>query len=105
MPHGAARSFAALSLFVDSKERAGIPAVVAMPIPERFFKMQKDTPQRDDSPKGPEATPLHGKGQLGRLKDQKGPGKQNPNPGDQGPHGGGEGITGMQPGAGHPRGR
>jgi hypothetical protein len=35
----------------------------------------------------------------------KGPGKQNPNPGDRGPHGGGEGETGMQPGAGHPRGR
>lgn len=39
------------------------------------------------------------------LKDPKGPGKQNPNPGDQARHGGGEGVTGMQPGAGHPRGR
>ena len=39
------------------------------------------------------------------LKDQEGPGKQNPNPGNQAPHGSGEGITGMQPGAGHPRGR
>jgi len=39
------------------------------------------------------------------LKDHEGPGKQNPNPGNQAPHGSGEGITGMQPGAGHPRGR
>ena len=44
-------------------------------------------------------------GKKGLLKDQEGPGKQDPNPGNQGPHGSGEGITGMQPGAGHPRGR
>jgi len=48
--------------------------------------------------------PRAGKGRQADLKDH-GPGKQNPNPGDQGPHGGGEGATGMQPGAGHPRGR
>jgi len=48
-------------------------------------------------------TPQSGKKNL--LKDQEGPGKQDPNPGNQGPHGSGEGITGMQPGAGHPRGR
>ena len=49
---------------------------------------------------------LHaGKGAQGVLKGHKDPGKQNPNIGDQGPHGGGEGVTGMQPGAGHPRGR
>jgi hypothetical protein len=51
-----------------------------------------------------ENAPGAGLGEHG-LKDQKGPGKQNPNPGNQGPHGGGEGVTGMQPGAGHPRGR
>jgi hypothetical protein len=45
------------------------------------------------------------KDQQGVLKDQKGPGQQNPKIGSQGPHGGGEGLTGMQPGAGHPRGR
>jgi hypothetical protein len=41
----------------------------------------------------------------GALKDQKGPGQQNPKIGAQGPHGSGEGLVGMQPGAGHPRGR
>ena len=45
------------------------------------------------------------KDQQGVLKDQKGPGQQNPKIGSQGPHGSGEGLTGMQPGAGHPRGR
>jgi len=49
-------------------------------------------------------TPL-GTDKKNLLKDQEGPGKQDPNPGNQGPHGSGEGITGMQPGAGHPRGR
>ena len=44
-------------------------------------------------------------GQHGVLKDQKGPGQQNPKIGSQGPHGSGEGLVGMQPGAGHPRGR
>jgi hypothetical protein len=45
------------------------------------------------------------KDQQGVLKDQKGPGQQNPKIGAQGPHGSGEGLVGMQPGAGHPRGR
>jgi hypothetical protein len=45
------------------------------------------------------------KDEQGVLKGHKDPGGQNPNHGDQGPHGGGEGVTGMQPGAGHPRGR
>jgi hypothetical protein len=66
--------------------------------------MQKDTVQRHDGPPDTEAGPQLGKGQQG-MKDQKGTGKQHPNPGSEGPHGGGEGITGMQPGAGHPRGR
>ena len=35
-------------------------------------------------------------------KDPKG---SSPHPGHQVPHGSGEGATGMQPGAGHPRGR
>ena len=38
-------------------------------------------------------------------KDPKGDAKLHPNPGHQVPHGSGEGATGMQPGAGHPRGR
>ena len=37
------------------------------------------------------------------AKDPKG--KAQPHPGHQVPHGSGEGATGMQPGAGHPRGR
>jgi hypothetical protein len=60
---------------------------------------KKDTPQQDS--KNAAGTAVGKKG----LKDQEGPGKQYPNPGNQGPHGSGEGITGMQPGAGHPRGR
>jgi len=67
--------------------------------------MQKDKSSGHDSPKETEVALQPGKGQPGGLKDQTGPGKQNPNPGNQGPHGSGEGITGMQPGAGHPRGR
>jgi hypothetical protein len=67
--------------------------------------MQKDPSRRHDSPTDPDASPQRGKDGQGDLKDQKGPGKRNPNPGSIGPHGGGEGITGMQPGAGHPRGR
>ena len=67
--------------------------------------MQKVTSRGHNSPTETEAALQPGKGQQGGLKDQKGPGKQNPNPGNQGPHGSGEGITGMQPGAGHPRGR
>jgi hypothetical protein len=62
---------------------------------------KKVEPDRHESATGP--TFRTGKG--GVPKDQKNPGKQNPNLGDQGPHGGGEGLTGMQPGAGHPRGR
>jgi len=67
--------------------------------------MRKDTSRRHESPTDSEAAPQPGKDQRGGLNDQKGPGKQNPNPGSLGPHGGGEGMTGMQPGAGHPRGR
>lgn len=67
--------------------------------------MQKDTSRGHDSPTETEVAQQPVKGQQGGLKDQKGPGKQNPNLGSQGPHGGGEGLTGMQPGAGHPRGR
>ena len=67
--------------------------------------MQKDTaPGHGPTPES-QAAPQPGRGGQGGLKDQKGPGKQNPNLGNQGPHGGGDGVTGMQPGAGHPRGR
>lgn len=44
-------------------------------------------------------------GSKGISKDPKGESKQHPHPGHQVPHGSGEGATGMQPGAGHPRGR
>jgi len=67
--------------------------------------MQKDAPRGHNTPTEAEVALQPGKGQPGGLKAQKGPGKQNPIPGNQGPHGSGEGITGMQPGAGHPRGR
>ena len=67
--------------------------------------MQKDASGGPDTRTETEASLRPGKGQQAGLKDQKGPGKQNPNPGNQSPHGSGEGITGMQPGAGHPRGR
>ena len=62
---------------------------------------KKDESARHDSKHAAGTAP----GKQGLLKDQEGPGKQNPNLGNQGPHGSGEGITGMQPGAGHPRGR
>ena len=47
------------------------------------------------------------KGQQGVRKDRKDPGNKIPNQHreHQDRHGGGEGETGMQPGAGHPRGR
>jgi hypothetical protein len=67
--------------------------------------MQKDTPQGHGFPTETEVAPQAGQGRQGGLKDQTGSRKHNPNPGSQGPHGSGEGITGMQPGAGHPRGR
>ena len=60
--------------------------------------MQKDTSQGPDTKETPQP------GRQGALKEPEGPGKH-PNPGGQGPHGSGEGRTGMQPGAGHPRGR
>ena len=62
---------------------------------------KKNKPDRQDleKPAGPAI------GKQGHLKDPQGPGKQDLNPGNQGPHGSGEGLTGMQPGAGHPRGR
>ncbi len=41
------------------------------------------------------------------VKSEHGPDRESPDPhgGNQGRHGSGEGLTGMQPGAGHPRGR
>lgn len=41
------------------------------------------------------------------VKSEQGPDRESPDPhgGNQGRHGSGEGLTGMQPGAGHPRGR
>ena len=49
----------------------------------------------DDAATGP-ASPKHPKGEAKQPL---------PHPGHQVPHGSGEGATGMQPGAGHPRGR
>jgi hypothetical protein len=48
-----------------------------------------------------------GKGTQDAPKAPKDPGKPSPNPHHehQDRHGSGEGLTGMQPGAGHPRGR
>ena len=62
---------------------------------------KKSGPDGHESATGPMLRP--GKG--GVPKTHKDPGGQNPDLGDQGPHGSGEGVVGMQPGAGHPRGR
>jgi hypothetical protein len=61
---------------------------------------KKDKSDRQDSKNAIGTAIRSGKHAL--LKDSEGP---DPNPGNQGPHGSGEGLTGMQPGAGHPRGR
>jgi hypothetical protein len=68
--------------------------------------VKKDEP-RQASANNPAAALRTDKGQQGVLKDQKDPGKNIPNPHHehQDRHGSGEGETGMQPGAGHPRGR
>lgn len=67
---------------------------------------KKDASGRQVSANDP-PDPKADKGRQTVLKDQKDPGKQKPNPHreHQDRHGGGEGETGMQPGAGHPRGR
>ena len=67
--------------------------------------VKKDEPQV--SANNPDAALPTYNGRQGVLKDQKGPGKKilNPHREHQDQHGGGEGETGMQPGAGHPRGR
>ena len=65
----------------------------------------KDEIARHGSKNGSEKRIGTAKDQQGVLKAQKGPGQQNPKFGAQGPHGSGEGLIGMQPGAGHPRGR
>jgi len=72
-------------------------------LPKGFPMTKKDETDRQDSKNVTETAIRSGKHRG--LKDQEGPGKQNPNPGNLGPHGSGEGVTGMQPGAGHPRGR
>ena len=68
---------------------------------------KKDGVGRQVSANNPEAALRSRKGQQGVLKDQMDPGKQSANPyrEHQDGHGTGEGETGMQPGAGHPRGR
>jgi hypothetical protein len=68
---------------------------------------KKDAVGRQASANKPEAVQRSGKGRQGVVKDQKDPGKQSANPHreHQDRHGTGEGETGMQPGAGHPRGR
>ena len=69
--------------------------------------MVKKDESRQVSANNPDAAPRTNKGEQGVRKDQKDPGKQIPNRHleHQDRHGGGEGETGMQPGAGHPRGR
>jgi hypothetical protein len=64
---------------------------------------KKDKSDRQDSKNAIGMAIRSGKHAL--QQDPEGPGKQDLNPGNQGPHGSGEGLTGMQPGAGHPRGR
>ena len=60
---------------------------------------------RKNQPDGQDLKPTRPANGKQGLKGPQGPGKQDLNPGNQGPHGSGEGFTGMQPGAGHPRGR
>jgi len=69
--------------------------------------MMKKDESRQVSANSPSAPGRTDKGQQGVLKGQNDPGKNIPNPHreHQDRHGGGEGETGMQPGAGHPRGR
>ena len=69
--------------------------------------MVKKNELRQASANSPDAALRTDKGQQGVLKAQKDPGKNIPNPhrAHQDRHGSGEGETGMQPGAGHPRGR
>jgi hypothetical protein len=67
--------------------------------------MVKKDESRQVSTNNPAA--VTNKGQQAVRKGQKDPGKKIPNQHreHQDRHGGGEGETGMQPGAGHPRGR
>jgi hypothetical protein len=69
--------------------------------------MVKKDELRQASANNPDAALRTDKGHQGFLKAQKDPGKNIPNPHHehQDRHGSGEGETGMQPGAGHPRGR
>ena len=69
--------------------------------------VKKDEPRQASETISPDTALRTDKGQQGVLKDHKDPGKNIPNPHHehQDRHGGGEGETGMQPGAGHPRGR
>ena len=69
--------------------------------------MVKQDKPRPASTNNPDAGLRTDKGQQGVLKEQKDPGKNTSNPHrqHQDRHGSGEGETGMQPGAGHPRGR
>ena len=67
---------------------------------------KKDEP-RQASANNPDMALRTDKGQQGVPKGNKDPGKNIPNRHHehQDRHGNGEGETGMQPGAGHPRGR
>jgi hypothetical protein len=64
-------------------------------------------PMKDKSSRAYANKPQIDKGHQGVRQNRKDPGKNTPNPHreHQDRHGGGEGETGMQPGAGHPRGR
>ena len=68
--------------------------------------VKREEPRRT-SANNPDAALRTDKGQHSVLKDQKDAGRNIPNPHHQHQdrHGSGEGETGMQPGAGHPRGR
>ena len=69
--------------------------------------MAKKDEARQASTNNPDGALRTDKDQQRVLRDRKAPGKNIPNQHreHQDRHGGGEGETGMQPGAGHPRGR
>ena len=74
---------------------------------EGILMAKKDEIARQSGIKNDKAASPAGLDQQEAPKDEHGPGRQSPDPhgGNQGRHGSGEGLTGMQPGAGHPRGR
>ena len=75
--------------------------------PEMTMATQNNKVDQQESANTSEPAVPSGKGPRSVPKDTKDPGQPSPNlhHEHQDCHGSGEGLTGMQPGAGHPRGR